>query len=492
MRIKRAPSAPTLTLATALGLVLLATPQDATAAPEFAKQWAASCSSCHVGAPTELDEQGIAFKLAGYSQDVKAKNPRPKLFFSFVSDVVNFSDDEDMEAPDSAELFTLLRLDRKGRVKLFAIGELSDEEDGMALDFAHGHLQVNPLAERERLSLRIGNIEPITRLWNTDMRRVFESSLWSGVDTATGELSGGGGGHDAHGGSSGRPGVLPGSDWGGDVSSVIGRNLLVAGGLIEDTAFGGVFWKRGGRGFDNSTYSRNLEYGDLSAEEQAAFNQRQTNMAKKWERSVILGLSAYIGDGNRDVFDGSFLSPMDMDQDDHHMDMGDEQGDEHGYGEEGDEHGDEHGEEGEHHDMFLPTRMTGTSRLVGEIKTRWDRYGFYVVGVYGENDYAVGDPEEWDQHGEFSLSSRESNDFFAWAVEGSARFSVTRKLNGRVALRYEELRPETDEAARFEQAVANLTIPIRMMRPALWPYLEASRNLVIDDWEIRAGLKLGY
>ena len=492
----------TITIAATLTFLFLATPQDASATPEFAKQWESSCASCHVGAPVALDEEGIAFKLAGYSLDLEAKNPRPKLFISFLTDLVSFTSsggDETVETPDSAELFTLLRLDRAGRAKIFAIGELTDTDAGLELEFAHGHLQVNPLTERERLSLRIGNIEPITRLWNTDMRRVFESSLWGGVDTATGALSEGGGGPHAHGGLSGRPGVLPGSDWGGDVSSVVGRNLLVAGGFAGDAAYGGVFWKRGGRGFDNTTVQRNFQYSDLSPEGRSAFNVQQTRLARKWERSVILGLSAYTGTGSRNVFDGSFLPELEMemghDEDDSEVedDHGEEQGDEHGEETDDDgEHGDEHPEEGEHDAEFAPTRVTGTSRLVGEIKTRWNRYGFYAVGVYGVNDYARGDAEAWAERSEFSLFGRESDDFFAWAVEGSARLKVTRRLTGRFALRYEELVPENNHEEPFRRAVANLTIPVRIMRPALWPYLEASQNFGTDDLEFRAGLKLAY
>ena len=123
--------------------------------------------------------------------------------------------------------------------------------------------------------------------------------------------------------------------------------------------------------------------------------------------------------------------------------------------------------------------------------TRWDRYGFYAIGVYGTDDYGRGDREAWEQHNEFSLFGRESRDFFAWAVEGSARFKVTRRLTGRFALRYEELAPEGD-ATRFQRAVANLTIPIRIMRPALWPYLEASHNFGNNEQDIRAGVKFAF
>ena len=288
----------TLNLAAALvvGLALV-TPGNANATPEFAKQWNSSCASCHIGAPTGLDEEGVAFKLAGYEMGIEPAKPRPKLFFSFLTDLVTFDSsggDEEMVGPDAAELFTLLRLDKAGRAKIFAIGELTDDGNSdLNLDFAHGHLQINPLERREQLNLRLGNVEPMTRIWNSDMRRVFESSLWSGVDPATAELAATGGGH--HGGSSGRPGFLPRSNWGGDVSSVIGSNLLVTAGAIGDTAYGGVFWKRGGRGFDNSTVPRGYDYPSLSPEEQAVFNRQQSNLARKWERSVIFGASAYAG-----------------------------------------------------------------------------------------------------------------------------------------------------------------------------------------------------
>jgi hypothetical protein len=132
------------------------------------------------------------------------------------------------------------------------------------------------------------------------------------------------------------------------------------------------------------------------------------------------------------------------------------------------------------------------SRLTGEIMTRWNRFGLYVVGVYGENDYSLGDAEHWEEHGEFELTSRESTDFLAWAVEGSARFSVGRRRTGRVALRYEEVDPEASTARRFQRAIANVTIPIRIMRPALWPYLEVSRNLVDDEWRTLVGVRLGF
>ena len=145
-----------------------------------------------------------------------------------------------------------------------------------------------------------------------------------------------------------------------------------------------------------------------------------------------------------------------------------------------------------HEDAFMPTRIAGTSRLVGEIKTRWGRYGFYLIGVYGENDYDMGDAEEWEHEGAFMKVGRQANDFFAWALEASTRFNVTRQRVGRLAVRYEELSPENDGAARFERAVANLTIPIRIMRPALWPYLEASHDFGDSDWQIRGGLRLAY
>ncbi len=509
-----------LMLTAVLALAWLGMPGDAAATPEFAKQWESSCASCHVGAPTELDEEGVAFKLAGFDQAVEAKNPRPKLFFSMVTDLVTFSStpaDDDMETPESATLFSLVRLDREGRFKVFAIGELADQPEGLELDFAHGHLQVNPLEQRHKLNLRLGNVEPLTRLYNSDMRRLFESPLWSGVEASSGEYTAGGGGHHAHGGGGGSlPGVLPASDWGGDVSSVLSRSLLVAGGYAGDNAYAGVFWKRGGRGFDNSTVAPGFEYGDLTPEEQQVFNRQQTNMAKKWERSVILGLSAYRGSGSTDVFDGAFLgTPAGHDD---HMDMGDGHGDEHGdeggdhddeggdhddeggghddegdgHGDEGDDHGDPHAEGGDDHADFLPARFRRSSRVVGEVKTRWDRYGVYLVGVYGENDYAVGDGEEWAEHGEFVQTGRPSTDFFAWALEGSARFSINRKLTGRAALRWEELRPEADAAESFQRAVANLTVPVRIMRPALWPYAEVARNVTAAQWESRIGLRLGY
>ena len=492
MRIKRAASAPTLALA---ALLLLATPPDASATPEFAKQWASSCASCHVGAPTSLGEEGIAFKLAGYDQAMAAPNPRPKLFLSLLTDLVTFTSTDggdEVATPESAELFTLLRLDRAGKAKIFAIGEVADGEDGFELEFAHGHLQLNPLEQPERLNVRLGNVEPMTRLWNTDMRREFESPLWSGVDSATGALAGHGGGHHG-GGSTGRPGVLVASDWGGDVSSVIGRNVLVTGGAIENTAFAGVFWKRGGRGFDNSTVASGFAYNALSLEQQAGFNQQQIKMAKQWERSVIFGLSAYAGSGGNEVFDGSFLAMEDMGHDPENpmenMDPG-EEGEDHGG--EGEAHGDEPGEEMVHDLGFLPTRIADTSRLVGEIKTRWDRYGFYLIGVYGENDYDMGDAEEWEHEGAFMNVGRRANDFFAWALEASTRFDVTRQRVGRFAIRYEQLLPENAGAARFERAVANLTIPITIMRPALWPYLETSHEFGDNDWQIRGGLKLAY
>ena len=97
----------TITIATAVAFVLLAAPPDASATPEFAKQWESSCASCHVGAPTGLDEEGIAFKLAGYSLDLEVKNPRPKLFFSLLTDLVSFSDEENLKTAESAELFSL-------------------------------------------------------------------------------------------------------------------------------------------------------------------------------------------------------------------------------------------------------------------------------------------------------------------------------------------------------------------------------------------------
>ncbi len=59
-------------------------------------------------------------------------------------------------------------------------------------------------------------------------------------------------------------------------------------------------------------------------------------------------------------------------------------------------------------------------------------------------------------------------------------------------MRYEELRPEGAGAARFERVVANLTVPIRIMRPALWPYVETTRDLATSDWELRGGLKIAY
>ncbi len=46
-----------LTTALLLLLIALAMPRGAEAVPEFAKQWASSCASCHVGAPTSLDEE---------------------------------------------------------------------------------------------------------------------------------------------------------------------------------------------------------------------------------------------------------------------------------------------------------------------------------------------------------------------------------------------------------------------------------------------------
>ncbi len=507
--------------AAVLALALVATPQGAMATPEFAKQWASSCASCHVGAPTGLDEEGIAFKLAGYDQAVEAENPRPKLFLSLVTDLLSFrrtdTTSEEMETPESTTLFSLVRLDRAGKAKLFAIGELTYEElnNKLDLELAHGHLQVNPLEERVRLSLRAGNIEPITRLWNSDMRRVFESSLWGGVESSTGAVSEVGGGH-AHGhggGGAGVPGVMPASDWGGDISSVIRRNVLLGGGWAGDTAFAGVFYKRGGRGFDNSTVDGDLDYAALSADEQQEFNRQQTNLAKKWERSVILGLSAYVGSGDNDVFDGSFLSAAEAGHDEHgeeehgedeHGEEGDGHGEEDdGHGEEGDheddehgeeegEHGDGHAAEEEHHETFFPAQIRGTSRLVGEVKTRFERYGLYVVGVYGENEYEAGDPEHWEEHGQFERVATETNSFVAWAIEGSARFKIAPKITGRLALRWEVLDPEVRGARSFERAVANFTVPIRIMRPALWPYLETSRNFVNNDWEVRGGLKLGY
>ena len=187
-----------ITTAASLLFVFLATPRGASATPEFAKQWGSSCASCHVSAPTGLDEEGIAFKLAGYDLELEPENPRPKLFVSFLTDVVSFSSDDSIEGPESAELFSLFRLDNAGIAKIFAIGEVAEDEAGFELDFAHGHLQVNPLGEPEQLGLRAGKVEPITRLWNTDMRRMFETPLWSGVGTTTGGLSEGGGGHHAH------------------------------------------------------------------------------------------------------------------------------------------------------------------------------------------------------------------------------------------------------------------------------------------------------
>ncbi|MFQ5528270.1 MAG: hypothetical protein ACE5GX_18700 [Thermoanaerobaculia bacterium] len=461
-------------------------PPRAEAVPEFAKQWASSCASCHVGAPTSLDEEGVAFRLAGYEQAIDAKNPRPWLFFSFVTDAVTYTSndtDDDMETPDNAQLFSLLRLDNKGVAKIFAIGELNDTPEGLELDFAHGHLQLNPLEEGEDLNVRLGNIEPMPRMWNTDMRRVFETPLWGGVNVATGMTEAGGGGHGHGPGSSdGVPGVLPASDWGGDVSSVVGRNLLVSGGYAGDSAYAGVFWKKGGRAFDNSTVAAGFDYGSLSDEEKQTFNKRQTNMAKKWERSVIFGVSGYIGDGNQDVFDGAFL------------------GTEGGLDEHDEEGGDEHGEEGEeghddepgHADSFLPARISGTQRLVGEIKTRWDRWGVYAVAVYGVNDYEVGDGPEWNEHGEFARVTEESNNFAAWALESSLRFKIDPLRTARVALRYEELRPEDRNMARFERAVVNFTVPIRIMRPALWPYFEFTENFRDDDSEYRVGLRFAY
>ena len=115
-----------------------------------------------------------------------------------------------------------------------------------------------------------------------------------------------------------------------------------------------------------------------------------------------------------------------------------------------------------------------------------------MVGVYGENDYRVGDAEHWEEHGEFEPIGRQSTDFFAWAFETSARFSVGRRRTGRLAIRYEEVVPEMSAALRFQRAVANLTVPIRIMRPALWPYVEVSRNLVLDDWRTIVGVRLGY
>ncbi len=506
-----------LTLTAVLTAVSLAVPQGAYAVPEFAKQWNSSCASCHVGAPTSLDEEGVAFRLAGYENGVEPEKPRPALFFSFLVDLVSLSGeggDDDMEAPETAQLFSLFRLDNAGKAKIFAIGELNDDPvDGLNLDFAHGHIQFNPLEKRERLNLRVGNIEPMTRMWNTDMRRVFESPLWGGVDVATGEVTQLSGGHaHGHAGSgAGAPPVLPASDWGGDASSVIGRNLLVSGGGVGDELYGGVFLKRGGRGFDNSTYASGLDYASMSEDQQAAFNQQQTKMAKKWERSVIFGLSAYIGNGNSDVFDGSFLSHGDEHAEDEHGDEehGDEGHGDEGEGEEG--HGDEgHGEEGhdeeghdeegqgeeghgdEHVEAFLPGQISATSRIVGEIKTRWDRWGTYFVAVYGSNDYELGDGEEWEHEGVFVPVTEQSNDFFAWAVEGSTRLGIDPTRTARLAVRYEELRPEADAAERFQRAVANLTIPIRIMRPALWPYAEAARDITHSDWNVRAGLRIAY
>ena len=213
---------------------------------------------------------------------------------------------------------------------------------------------------------------------------------------------------------------------------------------------------------------------------------------------MIFGLSAHVGRSQRQVFDGSFLAPDDhgMEEGDEHGDEGDDHGDEgDDHGDEGDEHGDEgdeHGDEGDDHGAFTPARTTDASRLVGEVITRWDRYGLYAVGVYGENDYSLGDAEHWEEHGEFELTDSRSTDFFAWAVEGSARFSIDRRKTGRVAVRYEELRPEVATAQKFQRALANVTIPIRIMRPALWPYLEVSRDLVNDKWRSLVGVRLAY
>ena len=120
---------------------------------------------------------------------------------------------------------------------------------------------------------------------------------------------------------------------------------------------------------------------------------------------------------------------------------------------------------------FLPARVSETQRLVGEINTRWDRWGLYAIGVYGSNDYDFGDGAEWNEFGEFQPVRRESNNFFAWALEGSARFKVTAQRTGRLGFRFEQLQPEDRGAERFERALANFTVPIRIMRPALWPYL---------------------
>ncbi|RMH22942.1 MAG: hypothetical protein D6696_02100 [Acidobacteria bacterium] len=502
-------------IAAAVCALFVAVPA-AQATPEFAKQWQASCSSCHVGAPTELDEEGIAFKLAGYDMDVEPKIRHPKLFLSLLTDLATYDTaSDDMERPDSASLYTLLRLDKKNRVKIFAIGELTDEDEGgLNLDFAHGHVQINPWTEEpEKLNLRIGNVEPTTRLWNTDMRRPFETALWGGVSTGSGLLEHAGGGHHAHGGG-GAPAILPGSDWGADLSAVLNRGLLVAGGVAGDYAYGGVFVKRGGRGFDNSTVPEDFDYGALSEKEREAFNRKQINLAKKWERSVIFGLSAYAGNGSQDVFDGSFLAAVEADhdphamEDDEHGEAGDDHGaegdDDHGDDDHGDDdHGDDdHGDDMGHmdddhavdddHADFFPTRVVSSTRLVGEVKARWDRYSFYAVGVYGENDYALGDPLAWDEAGLFARTGGESRSFLAWALEASARFKVSRQLSGRAALRYEQLAPEADAAARFERVVANVTVPIRMMRPALWPYLELSQNFFDDQLEGRVGLRLGF
>ena len=104
----------------------------------------------------------------------------------------------------------------------------------------------------------------------------------------------------------------------------------------------------------------------------------------------------------------------------------------------------------------------------------------------------MGDGEEWEEHGEFLRTGQDSRDFFAWAVEGMASFKVTKTLTGRLALRYEELDPQATHALAYQRVVANLAIPVRMMRPALWPYVEVAENLVTDDTTAIFGVRMAF